>query len=201
MAHVQDLWEKTIDGRRVRTSRYGKGNRWQARYLDPDGRERIRTFARKQDAERFVVTVRADVLRGAYVDPDAGKVTFAEFAERWLAAQTFDESSREATSFGSAATPAATAPPRGDMVLEGPRPILRHNAAANLQPIEIELVVPTSELIAEHGQLDRVAASALKPHPRTPTNDRDHRSSSTDCLTERVIDRRSPGTRTERATR
>ncbi|MBW3643354.1 MAG: site-specific integrase [Actinobacteria bacterium] len=97
MAHVQDLWEKTVRGRRVRTSRYGKGNRWQARYLDPDGHERTRTFARKQDAERFVVTVRADVLRGAYVDPDAGKVTFAEFAVRWLAAQTFDESSREAT--------------------------------------------------------------------------------------------------------
>jgi integrase len=97
VAHVQDLWEKTVGGRRVRTSRYGKGNRWQARYLDPDGHERTRTFARKQDAERFVVTVRADVLRGAYVDPDAGKVTFAEFAKRWLAAQTFDESSREAT--------------------------------------------------------------------------------------------------------
>ena len=97
MAHVQDLWEKTVAGRRVRTSRYGKGNRWQARYLDPEGQERTRTFARKQDAERFVVTVRADVLRGAYVDPDAGKVTSAAFAERWLAAQTFDESSREAT--------------------------------------------------------------------------------------------------------
>jgi hypothetical protein len=97
VAHVQDLWEKTVAGRRVRTSRYGKGNRWQARYLDPEGQERTRTFARKQDAERLVVTVRADVLRGAYVDPDAGKVTSAAFAERWLAAQTFDESSREAT--------------------------------------------------------------------------------------------------------
>ncbi len=32
------------------------------------------------------MTVRADVLRGAYVDPDASKVTFAKFAERWLAA-------------------------------------------------------------------------------------------------------------------
>lgn len=97
MAHVQDLWEKTVHGRRVHTSRYGKGNRWQARYLDPEGRERTRTFERKQDAERFVVTVGADVLRGAYVDPNAGKVTFAAFAERWLAAQTFTESSREAT--------------------------------------------------------------------------------------------------------
>lgn len=83
MAHVQDLWEKTFSGRRVRTNRYGKGKRWQARYLDPDGRECSRTFERKQDAERFIVTASADVLRGAYVDPDAGKITFTDFAERW----------------------------------------------------------------------------------------------------------------------
>ena len=97
VAHVQDLWEKTVDGRRVRTHRYGKGNRWQTRYVDLDGRERTQAFERKQDAERFLITVSADLLRGAYVDPEAGKVTFTAFAERWLAAQTFSESSREAT--------------------------------------------------------------------------------------------------------
>src|SRR5688572_27845937 len=97
MAHVQNLWENTVAGRRVRTERYGKGSRWQARYHDPDGHERTRLFDRKQDAERFLVTVSADVLRGAYVDPNAGRITFGDFAERWLAAQTFSESSREAT--------------------------------------------------------------------------------------------------------
>lgn len=97
MAHVQDLWEKTVDGHRVRTVRHGKGSRWQARYHDPEGRERTRLFDRKQDAERFLATITADVIRGAYVDPNAGKVTFADFAERWLAARTFSESSREAT--------------------------------------------------------------------------------------------------------
>ena len=69
MAHVQDLWERTVDGRRVRTVRHGKGSRWQARYHDPDGRERTRLFDRKQDAERFLATITADVIRGAYVDP------------------------------------------------------------------------------------------------------------------------------------
>lgn len=97
MAHVQDLWARNVDGQRVRTDRYGTGRRWQARYLDPDGRERTRTFDRKQDAERFLATITTDMLRGAYVDPDAGRVTFADFAGRWLAAQTFSESSREAT--------------------------------------------------------------------------------------------------------
>lgn len=97
MAHVQDRGEKTTGGRRVRTDRYGKGRRWQARYHDPDGRERTEDFDRKQDAERFLAMITAEVLRVAYVDPNAGKVSFAEFAARWLEAQTFGESSREAT--------------------------------------------------------------------------------------------------------
>lgn len=97
MAHIQDRWERTVDGERVRTSRYGKGKRWQARYHDPDGHERTKDFARKADAQRFLATITADVLRGAFVDPNAGKVTFADFAGRWLEAQTFTESTREAT--------------------------------------------------------------------------------------------------------
>jgi len=97
MAHVRDRWERTVDGQRVRTARYGKGKRWQARYRDPDGRERNRDFDRKQDAERFLAAMSADILRGAYVDPHAGRVTFRAFAERWLAAQTFTETTREAT--------------------------------------------------------------------------------------------------------
>jgi len=97
MGHVRDRWERTVDGGRVRTARYGKGKRWQARYLDPDGSERAKDFARKQDAERFLATITSDVLRGAYVDPDAGKVTFTAFATRWLEAQTFSASTYEAT--------------------------------------------------------------------------------------------------------
>ncbi|MCA1671119.1 MAG: site-specific integrase [Actinobacteria bacterium] len=97
MAHVQDRWEKTVAGARVRTTRYGKGKRWQARYHDPDGRERTKDFARKVDAERFLTTVTSDVLRGSYVDPTAGRINFREFAERWLEAQTFGETTREAT--------------------------------------------------------------------------------------------------------
>ena len=97
MAHVRDRWERTVDGQRVRTARYGKGKRWQARYSDPDGNQRNRDFDRKQDAERFLAAMTSDVLRGTYVDPDAGRVTFRDFATSWLAAQTFTETTREAT--------------------------------------------------------------------------------------------------------
>ena len=97
MAHIQDRWETVVDGRRVRTKRHGKGQRWKARYQDPDGAERSRMFDRKQDAERFLAGINADIVRGAYVDPSAGRITFAEFSTEWLAAQTFSESTREAT--------------------------------------------------------------------------------------------------------
>lgn len=97
MAHIQDRWENVVDGRRVRSKRYGQGKRWKARYLDPDGSERSRTFDRKQDAERFLAGISADIVRGAYVDPNAGRITFADFSSEWLAAQTFSESTWEAT--------------------------------------------------------------------------------------------------------
>jgi hypothetical protein len=66
MAHVEDRWEKFVGGERIRADRYGKGKRWRARYTDADGRDRSQAFARKGDAEKFLATVTADVLRGSY---------------------------------------------------------------------------------------------------------------------------------------
>ncbi len=97
MAHVQDRWEKVAGGTRQRTARYGKGKRWQARYHDPDGRERTKDFARKYDAERFLATVMADVVRARTWIRKQGRSPSAVFAERWLEAQTFGETTREAT--------------------------------------------------------------------------------------------------------
>jgi integrase len=57
---------------------------YRARYRDPSGRERKRSFARMTDARRFLVGVEDSKLRGAYVDPAKGKVGFAEWAERWF---------------------------------------------------------------------------------------------------------------------
>jgi hypothetical protein len=69
----------------LRGKKQGQGRpRWRARYRDPSGRERSKSFARKVDAERFLVSVEDAKLRGAYVDPAAGRVPFAEWAERWF---------------------------------------------------------------------------------------------------------------------
>lgn len=60
----------------------GEG-RHRARYRGPDGRERSKVFERKIDAERWLATQAADVARGAWVDPDLGRITFDEWVERW----------------------------------------------------------------------------------------------------------------------
>jgi hypothetical protein len=43
--------------------------RWRARYRDPDGRSRSRTFATKVEATRFLELSGADMQRGSWVDP------------------------------------------------------------------------------------------------------------------------------------
>ncbi len=96
MAHIEDRWEKTVDGRRQRTTRFGQGNRWRARYLDPEGRERSRTFARKIDATRYLTEVESDKMHGAYVDPDAGNVTLEAYYGEWASRQLWESGTRRA---------------------------------------------------------------------------------------------------------
>jgi integrase len=68
----------------LRGKKQGEGRpRWRARYRDPAGRERSKSFTRKVDAERFLVSIEDAKLRGAYVDPAAGRIGFGEWAERW----------------------------------------------------------------------------------------------------------------------
>lgn len=64
--------------------REDRGNRWEVRYRDPEGKQRARLFDRRVDAERFVATTTADMVRGSYIDPSAGRVTFGEYVEAWL---------------------------------------------------------------------------------------------------------------------
>ena len=60
--------------------------RWQVRYLNPSGEERAKNFPRKSDAEKFLVTIETDKLRGDWVDPRLSKITFEEWTERWWGA-------------------------------------------------------------------------------------------------------------------
>jgi integrase len=98
MAHVEDRWFRKDGDRRVKTELYGKGLRYRVRYLTPDGRERSKSFPdrEKGKADAFRANVEADILRGSYIDPDAGRITLRTFAEEWLAGQTLEATTREA---------------------------------------------------------------------------------------------------------
>jgi integrase len=60
--------------------------RYQARYrLDGTWRIAPTTFTTKRDADAFLAATRADVERGTWLDPDAGRIRLADYANRWLA--------------------------------------------------------------------------------------------------------------------
>ena len=61
--------------------------KYRARYRDESGREHARHFDRKADAQRWLDEVTASMVRGEYVDPRAGRVTFKAYAEQWRASQ------------------------------------------------------------------------------------------------------------------
>lgn len=70
--------------------------RWRARYRDPDGREHARHFDRRTDAQQWLDTVTAQLVRGDYIDPRGGKVTLREFVDVWLRQQTTGVTTQEA---------------------------------------------------------------------------------------------------------
>lgn len=59
-------------------------DRWQARYIDPTGRERAKNFPREADAKAFLAGTEEAKLRGGWVDPRLAKVPLREWAERWM---------------------------------------------------------------------------------------------------------------------
>ncbi|MFI9826322.1 tyrosine-type recombinase/integrase [Streptomyces sp. NPDC051913] len=95
--HVQDRWYRTEPGpdgkpSRVKTDRHGMGMRYRARYIGPDGTEKSKSFPDKQKrlAELWLTQIEADMSRGQYIDPQAGRLTVRQHAERWLASLTMD---------------------------------------------------------------------------------------------------------------
>lgn len=59
--------------------------RWHARFRDPEGKQRSRSFPRKVDAANFLTGIDSAKLSGSYVDPKQSARTFGDFAEEhWI---------------------------------------------------------------------------------------------------------------------
>ncbi len=99
---VEDRWNKTVrdtEGnlQTVPSAAHGKGKRWRARYVDENGREHAKGFARKSDAQSWVDTeITAKFATGTYVDPQRGRTTFASFYKDWSARQVWVSGTKHA---------------------------------------------------------------------------------------------------------
>ena len=73
-----------IPGTLVCTGRHSTGgHRWQARWVDRDGLERSKSFARKAEAQAHITKITTDLTTGTYADPLRSAVTFGTVAEAW----------------------------------------------------------------------------------------------------------------------
>lgn len=62
--------------------------RWRARYRDPAGKEHTcERFGRKIDAQRWLDAKTSELVTGSHVDPRGGRVTVADWSDKWLAGQ------------------------------------------------------------------------------------------------------------------
>ncbi|MBQ0884215.1 site-specific integrase [Streptomyces sp. RM72] len=100
--HIQDRWYKTTtdaDGKtvRVKTDRHGTGMRYRARYVGPDGAEKSKSFrdGQKRLAEKWLSAIETDMTRGQYTDPKSVRVTFRQYAEKWLDSKTSSPMTRK----------------------------------------------------------------------------------------------------------
>ncbi|MDQ1130681.1 site-specific integrase [Microbacterium sp. SORGH_AS_0888] len=110
-SYIEDRWHvRSDDGRRERSSRYGVGKQWRARYRDAEGKEHARHFELKRDAQRWLDEVTASVVTGQYVDPRAGSLTWDEWVELWATRQTWVDGTVEAAQTATRSVPWRSTP-------------------------------------------------------------------------------------------
>jgi integrase len=100
--HIQDRWFKTETNSagksvRVKSDRHGIGMRYRARYVGPDGTEKSKSFPDRQKrlAEKWLSAIETDMTRGQYTDPQSVRITFRQYAEKWLDTKTSSPTTRK----------------------------------------------------------------------------------------------------------
>jgi integrase len=96
VAFAKDQWTRAVkqaDGsvkRERNEKRWGRGKRWLAVWVGPDGKEGSRAFDTKIRASRYASEMETDVARGEYINPRAGAVRFEVLARTWLGSRVVD---------------------------------------------------------------------------------------------------------------
>lgn len=79
---IEDLWISKRTGKK--TTKYGKWKRWQARFVDYDGHEHMKTFEDKDDAQSWLDQNAADLVTGKFVGKAASTRTVGQVAGEWM---------------------------------------------------------------------------------------------------------------------
>lgn len=94
--------------KRIRNGR----TRYRARWRDNDGKQRAKTFDRKIDAQQHLASVDVSLAVGDYVDPRAGRVTFAIYYTDWASRQLWNPRTVKAMDLAAHSVPFADQPLR-----------------------------------------------------------------------------------------
>jgi len=78
---------------------------WRGAYRDERDKQHTKSFKRQIDAKRWVATEEAKIVRGDWIDPRAGAVTFAAFYTDWAPRQLWVSSTRENADLATAKAP------------------------------------------------------------------------------------------------
>jgi integrase len=83
--------------RRFGSVRKLPSGRWQGRYSGPDGllRKAPQTFETKRAAEDWLIEAESQMLRGEWLDPEAGKISFGQYADQWVRERDLKARTRE----------------------------------------------------------------------------------------------------------
>jgi integrase len=128
--------------------------RWRARYRDDGGKEHARHFSRKVDAQQWIDTVTAAVVRGDYVDPKTAKVTVEQWCATWLQGYA----TRRASTVRQAAVHITHINRQfGEMPLSAVRPSHVRSWTAKLKADGLA----TSYIYALHSRLSQVMSDAV----------------------------------------
>ncbi len=143
-------------------------SRWRDDSQPP--RQHKKSFDKRSDAEKHLAQVQADLSRGAYVDPTAGRVTLRAYAEGWLAANTSDPLTREGL---ESRLRLHVLPALGDYQLRALKPsVIRswvHGLQAELIPAYVKVIHAALSSIlraaVEDGLIAKSPASAASARP------------------------------------
>jgi integrase len=83
--------------RRFGSVRQRQSGRFQARYIGPDGlvHHAPHTFPSRRGAEQWLSVVESEIIRGEWLDPELGRVFFAEYGATWIKERDLSRRTRD----------------------------------------------------------------------------------------------------------